>query len=35
MNFEFSPGLGILTLGALGATAQLKRQVQKWKSSVL
>jgi hypothetical protein len=29
--FEFSPGLGILALGALGAVTQLKSQVQKWK----
>ncbi len=29
--FEFSPGLGILALGALAATAQFKSQVQKWK----
>jgi len=32
--FEFSPGLGILSLGALGAIAQLKSQVQKWKTSL-
>ncbi len=29
--FEFSPGLGILALGAMGAIAQLKSQVQKLK----
>jgi hypothetical protein len=31
--FEFSPGLGILMLGAWGAIAQLKNKVQKRKSS--
>lgn len=31
--FEFSPGLGILALGACGAIAQLKSKVQKWKFS--
>ncbi len=31
--FEFSPGLGILLLGAWGAIAQLNSQVQKHKSS--
>lgn len=31
--FNFSPGLGILVLGAGGAIAQLNSQVQKWKSS--
>ena len=29
--FEFSPGLGILALGAMGAIAQLKSQMQKLK----
>lgn len=32
--FDFSPGLGILIIGAWGAIAQLKSKVQKWKSSV-
>lgn len=31
--FEFSPGLGILVLGAWGAIAQLNSKVQKWKTS--
>ena len=31
--FEFSPGLGILALGACSAMARLKNQVQKWKFS--
>ncbi len=31
--FGFSPGLGILTLGALGAIGQIKSRVQKLKSS--
>lgn len=32
--FEFSPGLGILALGACGAIAQLKSKVKKWKALV-
>lgn len=31
--FEFSPGLGLLVLGAWGTMAQVVSKVQKWKSS--